>query len=150
MMVGRPCGIIGQFNAIVQLGWSGWACRVDFYETTRQTTVILKASGHAQSPGFAADRADCLREILMRRWAIIGLLLTTGCLEQNKPTTRPMIPLTRVPAIVQYQARARLPGVRYHTAWKLPNGGFQMRGNDAKGISHDVELTSDGSILSYN
>ena len=85
----------------------------------------------------------------MRHWAIIGLLLTTGCLEQNKPTSKPMIPLTRVPAIVRRQAMARLPTVRYHTAWKLSHGGYQLRGNDPKGVSHDVELTEDGSILSY-
>jgi hypothetical protein len=86
----------------------------------------------------------------MRRWVLLGLLLTTGCLEQNKPSSKPMLPLTRVPAIVRRQAMARLPGVRYHTAWQLPNGGYQLRGNDPKGVSHDVELTADGSVLSSN
>ncbi len=86
----------------------------------------------------------------MRHWAIIGLLLITGCLEQNKPASKPMIPLTRVPAVVRRQAMAQLPTVRYHTAWQLPHGGYQLRGRDPKGVSHDVELTVDGSILSYN
>ena len=86
----------------------------------------------------------------MRRWMVLGVMLATGCLEQNKPAAKPLVPLTRVPAIVQQQARARLPGVRYHTAWKLPNGGYQMRGNDPKGVSHDVELTADGSVLKSN
>jgi hypothetical protein len=86
----------------------------------------------------------------MRRWLIVGLLLTTGCLEQNKPAAKPLVPLTRVPAIVRREAMAKNPGVRYHTAWQLPNGGYQLRGNDAKGKSHDIELTADGSILSNN
>jgi hypothetical protein len=86
----------------------------------------------------------------MRRWLLLGALLAAGCLDENRPAARPMVPLTRVPAVVHQQALARLPGVRYHTAWKMPDGGYQMRGKDAKGISHDVELTADGNILSYN
>jgi hypothetical protein len=86
----------------------------------------------------------------MRRWMIIGLLLTTGCLEQNKPAAKPLVPITRVPAVVRRQAMVQLPGVKYHTAWMLPNGGYQLRGNDTKGTAHDIELTADGSVIKVN
>ncbi len=84
----------------------------------------------------------------MRRWVWIGLILASGCLEQDKPATKPLIPLTRVPAVVRQQAMARYPGVKYHTAWRLPNGGYQLQGRDAKGKKYDIELTVDGSIIS--
>lgn len=86
----------------------------------------------------------------MKRWVMIAALLLVGCLDENKPATKPLLPLTQVPANVRRQAMARLPGVRFHTAWRLPNGGYQLRGNDPKGVSHDVEVNSDGAVLFSN
>lgn len=84
----------------------------------------------------------------MRRLLVAGLMaMTLGCGEVDQPSQKPMLPITRVPTAIRRAAMAKQPGVRYHTAWKLPNGSWQLKGNDLKGVSHQIQLSSQGVVL---
>jgi hypothetical protein len=80
-------------------------------------------------------------------WAALILAAAVGCGQVDQPSDRPMLPITRVPTTVRRSAIAKKPGVRFHTAWKLPNGSWQLRGNDLKGVAHEIRLSADGVLL---
>jgi hypothetical protein len=70
-----------------------------------------------------------------------------GCAPQTKTDQRAMIPLTRLPQQVRASAYFKVPGVRYHTAWVLSDGNYQVRGRDADGRTTDIDFAADGTIL---
>jgi len=83
----------------------------------------------------------------MRRIAKALLLACViGC-SSNAPPPKPMLPITRVPSALRRSAMAAQPGVRFHTAFRLPNGGYELRGNDLQGKVHEIVLSADGSVL---
>lgn len=84
----------------------------------------------------------------MRRWVfILAGLFMAGCGPQTKTDQRAMIPLTRLPQPVRSAAYFKVPGVRYHTAWILGDGNYQVRGKDAEGKTTDIDFAADGTIL---
>lgn len=84
---------------------------------------------------------------MRRMWACVLLAGLAGCGDVDKPSPRPMLPITQVPTSIRRAAMAKQPGVRFHTAWKLPNGGWHLRGNDLKGVAREIKLSSDGFLL---
>lgn len=83
----------------------------------------------------------------MRRWLVLGFAtFFIGC-GNVKQDNRALIPLTRLPAPVRSTAYFKVVGVRYHSAWVTPEGIYQLRGKDVEGITRDVELSSDGTLI---
>jgi hypothetical protein len=72
--------------------------------------------------------------------------LFTGC-AADRTADSTMLPITRVPKAVHTAAYTQAPGIRFHTAFRLANGDYIMRGLDAKNANVDVRFTPDGQLL---
>ena len=81
----------------------------------------------------------------MRRLCVVCLLLV-GCGGSNN-SPLPMVAMTDVPSAVKRAATGRRPDIRFHTAFRTPEGGYQLRGKDSRGKTIAVDLTSDGTVL---
>lgn len=83
----------------------------------------------------------------MKVWrAALLAILAAGC-SANRTNDKTMLPITRVPRAVHSAAYTQAPGIRFHTAFRLANGDYIMRGLDAKNVNVDVLFTPDGQLL---
>lgn len=90
--------------------------------------------------------ADARVGFMKRTILAAAMLLAVGC-TANRTADKTILPLTRVPTAVRNAAYGQLPGIRFHTAYRLPNGDYQLRGLDAKGANADFLFTPDGQLL---
>jgi hypothetical protein len=60
-----------------------------------------------------------------------------------------MIPVTQVPKAVRSAAHFQNPGIRFHTAWVMPNGSYRLRGLDPQGATVDLVYSADGQRLTH-
>ena len=87
----------------------------------------------------------------MRQTSILGAaLLTTalGCGERGENDVA--TPLGNVPPSVMKVAEAKLPGVKFDTAYKETKDGkevYELRGKTKEGKIRDVKVTADGKVL---
>ena len=77
---------------------------------------------------------------------IIGLsaLALTGCGEKKAQKT-PM-ELKDVPPEIMKVAKEKLPGVTFDSAWKEPNGSYEVRGKDKSGKVREIDIKPDGTV----
>ncbi len=84
----------------------------------------------------------------MRCWALL-FLLALGCSDNSGAVggALPYVPWADVPATVKSAARSQRPDVQFRSAFRLPNGGYQIRARDKRGKGVGVDVTADGTVL---
>ena len=68
----------------------------------------------------------------------------TGCGE--RPPAKTTMELKDVPPEVMKVAKEKLPGVTFDSAWKEPNGSYELRGKDKTGKIREIDITPDGTV----
>lgn len=82
----------------------------------------------------------------MRR-LLVALVLAAGCTPVQNANVLPMVAITEVPMVARNAAAAQRPDVRFHTAFKSPDGNFQLRGKDRRGRTIACDVTPAGNVL---
>jgi hypothetical protein len=60
------------------------------------------------------------------------------------------VPIDKVPPKIMEVARKRLPGLNFDRAYKIDVNGkdaYEIRGKDARGKIHEVEVSQDGEVI---
>ena len=80
----------------------------------------------------------------------IGLsaLALAGCGEKKAQKT-PM-ELKDVPPEIMKVAKEKLPGVTFDSAWREPNGSYEVRGKDKSGKVREIDIKPDGTVEEVN
>lgn len=85
-----------------------------------------------------------MRAILTALLIGLSALTLTGCGEKKQGKT-PM-ELKDVPPEIMKVAKEKLPGVTFDSAWKEPNGSFEVRGKDKTGKVREIDIKPDGTV----
>ena len=88
-----------------------------------------------------------LRRLFPSTFCLIALI-SVGC--ESKPTADQIIPIDQVPANLMEIARKELPGITFHTVYKLKVEGkdaYEIRGKNKQGKTREVELSATGEVL---
>lgn len=77
---------------------------------------------------------------------LVGLAaaLLTGCGDRTAQKTK--LELKDVPADIQKVAKEKLPGVTFDSAYKEPNGSYELRGKDKTGKVREIDIKPDGTV----
>ena len=77
---------------------------------------------------------------------LVGLssLTLTGCGEKKGQKT-PM-ELKDVPPEIMKVAKEKLPGVTFDSAWREPNGSFEVHGKTKTGKVREIDIAPDGTV----
>lgn len=77
---------------------------------------------------------------------LLGLsaFVLTGCGEKPPPKTA--MELKDVPPEIMKVAKEKLPGVKFDTAYKEPNGSYELRGKDRTGKVREIDIKPDGTV----
>jgi hypothetical protein len=78
------------------------------------------------------------------------LLLLASCESEEAGERKTPVPLDQVPEAVMKAAKAKLPGYTFDRSYKIQVDGrdaFEVRGKNAQGEIHEVEVAPDGTIL---
>lgn len=77
---------------------------------------------------------------------LLGLAATlpTGCGDRAARKTK--LELTDVPPEIQRVAKEKLPGVTFDSAYKEPNGSYELRGKDRTGKVREIDIKPDGTV----
>jgi len=85
-----------------------------------------------------------------RRITPIGLLLLAGGCGTDTSRDQPLS-LEQVPANIMKAAEAErthsIPDVKFESAARHADGGYEVRGKDKKGKVRDVELDANGKVI---
>ena len=76
------------------------------------------------------------------------ILLSLGCGEKLPP--KKALELKEVPADILKVAREKLPGVTFDSAYREPNGSYELRGRDRTGKVREIDIRPDGSVEELN
>ncbi len=81
-------------------------------------------------------------------WSILlVVLLAVGCERRAEPRHKDVVPLDELPAVVLTAAQAKLPDIKFDSAWKTTDGAYEVRGKAKSGKIHDVRVSEAGEIL---
>ncbi len=90
-----------------------------------------------------------MKSFVMRTILFLStLLFSAGCGEVYEKTE--MVPIEKVPETVLATAKAKLPGVKFDTAWTEKDGEktvYEVRGKSADGKTRDIKVSLDGAVL---
>ena len=77
---------------------------------------------------------------------LLGLsaVFVTGCGE--KPQQKTPMELKDVPPDIMKVAKEKLPGVTFDSAYKEPNGSYEVRGKDKTGKIREIDIKPDGTV----
>ena len=77
---------------------------------------------------------------------LLGLssILLTGCGE--KPQQKTTMELKEVPLEIMKVAKEKLPGVTFDSAYREPNGSYEVRGKDKTGKIREIDIKPDGTV----
>lgn len=77
---------------------------------------------------------------------LLGLsaVVSTGCGE--KPPQKTPMELKDVPPDIMKVAREKLPGVAFDSAYREPNGSYEVRGKDKTGKIREIDIKPDGTV----
>lgn len=77
---------------------------------------------------------------------LIGLsaLVLTGC--GGKREQKTTMELKDVPPDILKVAKEKLPGVTFDSAYKEPNGSYELRGKDKTGKVREIDIKPDGTV----
>lgn len=84
------------------------------------------------------------------RATLFGLMLAasaltlTGCGESKEQKTT--IEIKDVPPDIMKVAKEKLPDVTFDTAWKKPNGNYEVRGKAKNGKVREIDIRPDGTV----
>lgn len=74
----------------------------------------------------------------------LSSILLTGCGE--KPQQKTTMELKDVPPEIMKVAKEKLPGVTFDSAYKEPNGNYELRGKDKSGKVREIDIKPDGTV----
>lgn len=80
----------------------------------------------------------------LKVFAVLSLALA-GC--EGKIEKTEIVPLDKVPAVAMKAAEAKLPDVKFESAWKTKNGNYEIRGKGAGGKVRDLQVTEAGKVV---
>ena len=80
------------------------------------------------------------------RWLLLFVLLC-GCEQSHEARHKDVVPLEKLPPAVLKAAQSKLPEVKFDSAWKTANGGYEVRGKAKTGKIHDVQVSEAGEVL---
>lgn len=83
----------------------------------------------------------------MRLSILLVVLLAFGCERHAEPRHKDVVPLDQVPAAAMKAAKAKLPEIKFDSAWKTTDGAFEVRGKAKSGKIHDVRVSEAGEVL---
>ena len=69
----------------------------------------------------------------------------TGC--EGKIAKTEIVPLDKVPPAAIKAAEAKLPEVKFDTAWKTKSGNYEIRGKTPGGKVRDLQVTAAGDVV---
>lgn len=76
--------------------------------------------------------------------AVLLLGLLAGCGERAPQKTR--MELKDVPPDILKVAKEKLPGVTFDSAYKEPNGSYELRGKAKTGKVQEIDIRPDGTV----
>lgn len=83
---------------------------------------------------------------LMLRLAAAAVLAVGLCGCGESKADRTTLDIKDVPPDIMKVAKENLPGVAFDTAWKKPNGNYEVRGKAKNGKIREIDIRPDGSI----
>jgi hypothetical protein len=77
---------------------------------------------------------------------LLGLsaIAITGCGEKSQQKTA--MELKDVPPEILRVAKEKLPGVTFDSAYREPNGSYELRGKDKTGKIREIDIKPDGTV----
>jgi len=81
------------------------------------------------------------------RWLVLLLALLCSCDKAPAPRHNDVVALDQLPPAVLKAAQAKLPEVKFETAWKTESGEYEVRGKAKTGKIHDVKVSEAGDVL---
>lgn len=74
----------------------------------------------------------------------LSAVFSTGCGE--KPPQKTPMELKDVPPEVMKVAKEKLPGVTFDSAYREPNGNYELRGKEKTGKLREIDIRPDGTV----
>ena len=82
----------------------------------------------------------------MRRLLLLTILIC-GCAQKVAEGRKEAVPLDQVPAPVMKAAQERLPEVKFDSAFKTPEGLYEIRGKTKTGKIQEAEVNAAGEVV---
>jgi hypothetical protein len=74
----------------------------------------------------------------------MSAIFLTGCGE--KPQQKTTMELKDVPPEIMKVAKEKLPRVTFDSAYKEPNGSYELRGKEKSGKVREIDIKPDGTV----
>lgn len=81
---------------------------------------------------------------LKKMGGVLSVFLLVGCSEKTPLKTR--MELKDVPPEILKVAKEKLPGVTFDSAYKEPNGSYEVRGKAKNGKVREIDIKPDGTV----
>ena len=79
-------------------------------------------------------------------WLIVAMVTAVGCGEAQRAAAPLPLKFEDLPPAFVETARKELPGVRFDSAFRKPDGTLEIRGREKSGKVREVEIRPDGTV----
>ena len=77
---------------------------------------------------------------------VAGITAIAGCGSAQPPAATVPVAFEDLPPAFVKTAKKELPGVRFDSAFRKPNGTLEIRGREKNGKVREVEIRPDGTV----
>ncbi len=77
---------------------------------------------------------------------VAGMMALAGCGAAQSPAATVPVKFEDLPPAFVATAKKELPGVRFDSAFRKPNGTLEIRGREKNGKVREVEIRPDGTV----
>lgn len=78
---------------------------------------------------------------------VVACMVAAGCGLGARPTAAPPLKIEDLPPAFMATARKELPGVKFDSAFRKPDGTLEIRGREKSGKVREVEIGTDGTVV---
>ena len=78
---------------------------------------------------------------------VVACVTATGCGQGARPAATAPLKIEDLPPAFVETARKQLPGVKFDSAFRKPDGTLEIRGREKGGKVREVEIGTDGTVV---